>query len=78
MSCCSVAFCGFVVHGSVYGVLGYCRLFGLGVISFFIIKNIAVLPFGFLRNVGQARERLQWRGFVPFGFGVLDKQLAVP
>jgi hypothetical protein len=62
MSCCSVAFCGFVVHGSVYLALGYCRLFGLRVISFFLRKNIAVLPFGFLRIVGQARERLLRRG----------------
>jgi hypothetical protein len=42
MSCCSAVFCGFVVHGSVYGVLGYCRLFGLRVISFFLRKNVAV------------------------------------
>jgi hypothetical protein len=42
MSCCSVAFCGFVVHGSVCRILGCCRLFGSGFISFFLRKNVAV------------------------------------
>ena len=65
MSCCSVAFCGFVVHGSVYGVLAYCRLFGLRVISFFLRKNIAVLPFGFCGTWASA-DALAAAGFGSF------------
>jgi hypothetical protein len=57
MSCCSVVFCVFVVYGSVCGVLGCCRLFGLGFISFFIRKLVAVPSLGLLRFVGQARQR---------------------
>jgi hypothetical protein len=58
MSCCSVAFCGFVVHGSLYGVLGYCRVFGLRFISFFMRKNVAVPSVGFCGSSGKRGDAL--------------------
>jgi hypothetical protein len=70
MSCCSVAFCGFVVKGSVYLVLGCCRLFGLGFISFFIRKLVAVLPVVCCGSSGKRGNALAALGFSIGGFWV--------
>jgi hypothetical protein len=68
MSCCSVVFCGFVVHGSVYLVLGYCRLFGLRIKSFFIRKKVAV-SVGFCVSSGKRGNALAAFGLKSFKVG---------
>jgi len=79
MSCCSVAFCGFVVHGSVYLVLGYCRLFRLRVISFFHQKKLLrfCLWLVAVRRASAATRLRRW-DLISLDSGILSSGGTIP